>query len=144
MSVLDRHMSSEKKLKIWWPTDGNGKFVAHANCRIRSHATAVHYISITDKTAKSDHLSDMSTSALYCCYCAEEDPSSYELIQDAVRPHLASMIRDSVMTKFPFQQHCYCNGQAGGRMLACDRCDRWFVIFYSRAFNNRMPVLCSN
>jgi len=42
------------------------------------------------------------------------------------RPHLASMIRDSVVTKFPFEQHCYCNGQAGGRMVACDRCDRWY------------------
>jgi len=54
-----------------------------------------------------------------------EDPSSYEYIAEDVRPHLAQCVRMGQFHKFPFVRHCICEGQAGGRMVACDACDRW-------------------
>jgi len=54
------------------------------------------------------------------------DPASYELIEDEVRPHLARIIRQQRLSPFPCRRHCYCSGQAGGRMLACDMCQKWF------------------
>ena len=55
-----------------------------------------------------------------------EDPSSYEYITDEVRAHLTRCVRTRELLKFPFVRHCICEGQAGGRMVACDACDRWF------------------
>jgi len=54
------------------------------------------------------------------------DPASYELLDEEVRPHLASMVRQRTVTQFPHRRHCYCDGEAGGRMVACDGCNGWF------------------
>ena len=56
------------------------------------------------------------------------DPASYELIADKVRSHLAGIVRQKSVTQFPVAHHCYCNGEAGGRMVACDHCDKWFHV----------------
>jgi len=55
-----------------------------------------------------------------------EDPASFELVPETVRPHIACMLRENKVMKFPFVQHCICGGQAGGRMFACDACNKWF------------------
>jgi len=55
-----------------------------------------------------------------------DDPSTYEFDADRVRSHMASMIRMRAVRQFPFVQHCYCAGAAGGHMVACDSCSRWF------------------
>jgi len=46
--------------------------------------------------------------------------------------------------KFPFRTHCYCVGQEGGRMVACDHCDRWYhVACLSKAVGSgRASWLC--
>ena len=55
-----------------------------------------------------------------------DDPASFEFVPATVRPHLASMLRQNEVKPFPFVQHCICDGAAGGRMVACDTCDKWF------------------
>jgi len=55
-----------------------------------------------------------------------DDPGVYELNPDRVRLHLAAIVRSGKVTSFPYAVHCYCEGQAGGRMVACDTCGRWF------------------
>ena len=57
-------MFSDKRNPISWQTAGNGKSVAHVNCRIRNLATDAHYTFIMGKTAKNVHSRSMSTSAL--------------------------------------------------------------------------------
>jgi len=54
------------------------------------------------------------------------DPASYELVQSEVRPHLAGIVRQQTLSQFPCKRHCYCDAPAGGRMVACDGCDRWY------------------
>jgi len=56
------------------------------------------------------------------------DPGSYELIPQTVRPHLAHIVRQRQVMNFPHEVHCYCGGQAGGRMVRCDECDAWFHV----------------
>jgi len=56
----------------------------------------------------------------------EGDPASFEFVPEAVRPHLATMLRENEVKPFPFVHHCVCDGQAGGRMIACDACDKWY------------------
>jgi len=64
-----------------------------------------------------------STSA---CVVDAGDPASYELVDELVRPHLSDIMRKQDVTAFPYEQHCYCDGPAGGRMVQCDMCNRWF------------------
>ena len=47
-----------------------------------------------------------------CAVFCTEDPGYYELMPQSVRPHLAAIVRRGGVDKFPFQEHCYCNGQA--------------------------------
>ena len=56
------------------------------------------------------------------------DPASYELVPEKVRPHLAAIVRQQQTENFPYEVHCYCQGQAGGHMVACDTCDRWYHV----------------
>jgi len=54
-----------------------------------------------------------------------EDPATYEYVPEEVRRNLERCVRTREVVKFPFVRHCVCDGQAGGRMVACDACDRW-------------------
>jgi len=44
------------------------------------------------------------------------DPASYELVPEKVRPHLAAIVRQQQTENFPYEVHCYRQGQAGGHM----------------------------
>jgi len=56
------------------------------------------------------------------------DPATYELLEDEVRAHLATIVREQRLSPFPCRRHCYCGEPAGGRMVACDSCDQWYHV----------------
>jgi len=56
----------------------------------------------------------------------EGDPGSYEFMPHAVRDHVAAIVCSEELSLFPYARHCTCQGRAGGRMIACDRCMQWF------------------
>jgi len=85
---------------------------SHMLALLISNSVCVEFVTFTNKYS----------AALVCAGY----PASYELVADEVRPHLASIVRQQEVTDFPFVRHCYCDGQAGGRMVGCDGCHRWF------------------
>jgi len=56
------------------------------------------------------------------------DSATYEFVPKKVRPHLAAIVRQQQIENFPYEVHCYCQGQAGGRIVACDTCDCWYHV----------------